>query len=404
MNNNLVGIIVDAGHGGIDSGAVGNNLEEKDLTLRAAKYIYNRLTELGIPAKMTREEDIYLPKDERIKKVLSLYNNSPNTILISNHINAGGAEGAEIVYALKNNSTLSELILNNIEKEGQIKRKVYQRRLPENPNKDYYYILRETGNTEPILIEYGFIDNKKDAIKLNNEIERYAEAVVKSIAEYTGSKYFEPNNPNSDEEYIVKKNDTLYSISKKFNISVDKLKEINNLNSNNLYIGQTLKLIEKNSPNNDNYEIYTVEKGDTLYSIGRKYNISVENLKEINNLENNELYISQKIIIPVENIENDFSTYIVEKGDSLWKIAQKFNIPVNKLIEINNLDDLVIKINQKILVPKINNEIQEDTYIVKKGDTLWSISKLKDISVDKLKELNNLDSNLLSVGQILKIK
>ena len=404
MNNNLVGIIVDAGHGGIDSGAVGNNLEEKDLTLRAAKYIYNRLTELGIPAKMTREEDIYLPKDERIKKVLSLYNNSPNTILISNHINAGGAEGAEIVYALKNNSTLSELILNNIEKEGQIKRKVYQRRLPENPNKDYYYILRETGNTEPILIEYGFIDNKKDAIKLNNEIERYAEAVVKSIAEYTGSKYFEPNNPNSDEEYIVKKNDTLYSISKKFNISVDKLKEINNLNSNNLYIGQTLKLIEKNSPNNDNYEIYTVEKGDTLYSIARKYNISVENLKEINNLENNELYISQKIIIPVENIENDFSTYIVEKGDSLWKIAQKFNIPVNKLIEINNLDDLVIKINQKILVPKINNEIQEDTYIVKKGDTLWSISKLKDISVDKLKELNNLDSNLLSVGQILKIK
>ena len=49
-----------------------------------------RLDELGIPNKMTREEDEYLPKEERIRKVLSLFNNSPNTILISNHINAGG--------------------------------------------------------------------------------------------------------------------------------------------------------------------------------------------------------------------------------------------------------------------------------------------------------------------------
>ena len=76
MNNQgLVGIIVDAGHGGLDSGAVGNNLQEKDLTLQAATYMYNRLQELGIPAKMTRTNDEYLPKEERIKRVKSLYNN-----------------------------------------------------------------------------------------------------------------------------------------------------------------------------------------------------------------------------------------------------------------------------------------------------------------------------------------
>lgn len=93
MKDNIIeGIIIDAGHGGIDSGAVGNNLQEKDLTLEASIYMYNRLKELGIPAKLTREEDEYLPKTERIKKVLSLYNNSPNTLLISNHINAGGED------------------------------------------------------------------------------------------------------------------------------------------------------------------------------------------------------------------------------------------------------------------------------------------------------------------------
>ena len=67
LMNDLVGIIVDSGHGGIDSGAVGNNLQEKDLTLMAGKYIYNRLQELGIPSVLTRDDDVYLPKADRKK-------------------------------------------------------------------------------------------------------------------------------------------------------------------------------------------------------------------------------------------------------------------------------------------------------------------------------------------------
>ena len=181
MNNNL--IIVDAGHGGIDSGAVGNGLQEKNLNLKAARYIFNRLKELSIPAILVRETDEYLPKTDRIDRVNKIVNDNlnKNILLISNHINAGGAEGAEVVYSLKNNSTLADLILDNIGNSGQIKRKTYQRRLPENPNKDYYYILRETGNVEPVLIEYGFIDNSQDANKLNNYLDNYAEGVVKAI-------------------------------------------------------------------------------------------------------------------------------------------------------------------------------------------------------------------------------
>lgn len=92
MNNNtFTGVIVDSGHGGIDSGAVGNGLKEKDLNLRAGQYMYKRLQELGISAVMTRTDDEYLPKDERIKRVLELYNNSPGVILVANHINAGGS-------------------------------------------------------------------------------------------------------------------------------------------------------------------------------------------------------------------------------------------------------------------------------------------------------------------------
>ena len=92
MNNKDILVVVDAGHGGIDSGAVGNGLEEKNLNLKAAKHIYERLQELNIPTVITRTEDEYLPKSKRIERIKSLTNNNPNNILISNHINAGGGE------------------------------------------------------------------------------------------------------------------------------------------------------------------------------------------------------------------------------------------------------------------------------------------------------------------------
>ena len=86
----ITGVIVDAGHGGVDSGAINGNIYEKNFTLQAAQYIYDRLRELGIPAKMTREEDVNLPKNERIAKVRQLYPLDESVLLISNHINAGG--------------------------------------------------------------------------------------------------------------------------------------------------------------------------------------------------------------------------------------------------------------------------------------------------------------------------
>ena len=82
-------VVVDAGHGGNDSGAVNGNIKEKDLTLQAAKYIDRRLKELGINSELTRDDDEYLPREDRIRRINSLTNNQP-AILISNHINAGG--------------------------------------------------------------------------------------------------------------------------------------------------------------------------------------------------------------------------------------------------------------------------------------------------------------------------
>lgn len=85
-------VVIDAGHGGADSGAVGGGIIEKDLTLQISNYIYNRLNELGIPAKLTRTTDETVSPNERVRRVLNAYGNDPNVLVVSNHINAGGAE------------------------------------------------------------------------------------------------------------------------------------------------------------------------------------------------------------------------------------------------------------------------------------------------------------------------
>ena len=323
------------------------------------------------------------------------------------------------------------MALENIKSAGQIGRGVYQRVLPENPSKDYYYILRETGNVEPILVEYGFIDNTRDAYKLQTNLLDYVEGVVKAIADYTGTPYTPPgviSDTGTENTYVVKRGDTLYSIANRYNLSVNELKQLNNLTSNNLYIGQVLQVREV--PSTEDTSTYIVKKGDTLYALAAQFDTSVNAIKDLNNLTSNTLYIGQELLIPsaypddefpsaddnlpeelpddmeengmeFPNGEIEYDTYTVVRGDSLWSISRKYNIPVEELIRINNLTNNTIKIGDTLLVPRL--EVDESTYVVKLGDTLWSIAKRYNVSVNDLKNANNLQDNLLSVGQTLII-
>ena len=290
------------------------------------------------------------------------------------------------------------MILDNIGDAGQIKRKVYQRRLPENPNLDYYYIIRDTAPRESVLIEYGFIDNPNDLNKLRNDLDEYAEGVVKAIADYVNVPYTKPGISNGEVEegyYIVQKGDTLWSIANKYGITVDELKELNDLTSNTISIGQRLK-VSSTTPEG----VYIVQKGDTLWSIANKTGISVDELKRINNLTSNTISIGQELKLSSSNTNNtDDNIYIVQKGDSLWAIANKYGITVNDLINYNNLNSLTLIIGQELRIPPS----QVMYYTVANGDTLWSIAKKYNTTVDKIISANNLTSTTLSIGQNLII-
>lgn len=88
--NKLTGVVIDAGHGGSDSGAVGENTYEKDYNLLISQYMYNRLKELGIPVYITRDSDETITPANRTKEILEAFGNDPNVVVISNHLNAGG--------------------------------------------------------------------------------------------------------------------------------------------------------------------------------------------------------------------------------------------------------------------------------------------------------------------------
>lgn len=409
MNNNedraVRKVIIDPGHGGTDAGATGNNLLEKDYNLLISKYMYDRFKQLGIPVAITRDSDTTLSPTDRVNTILNKFGNSSDVILISNHVNSGGGEGAEVIYALRNKDTLAKRILENIGAAGQETRKYYQRRLPSDTSKDYYFIHRNTGNLEPLIVEYGFIDNTKDVEFLKENYEELAEAVISAVANYIGVPYTPPEGLITN-TYVVQKGDTLYSIANKLGTTVSELKKENNLTSNTLQIGEVLRI-----PTKEIYEeeenIYIVKKGDSLYSIANKYNTTVDELKRINNLTSNILSIGQVLKLPSDkasNVEKEENTisYTVQKGDSLYSIARKYDTTIDRIKDLNNLTTNLLSIGQVLLIPTDTN--LETTYTVKKGDSLYSIAKKYNTTVDRLKQLNNLTSNLLSIGQILIVR
>lgn len=316
-----------------------------------------------------------------------------------------GGTGAEVIYALRNPSTLADSVLKNIGLTGQSTRRTYQRTLPSNPSRDYYFIHRDTGNTEPLIVEYGFIDDTPTNVQfLNNNYKELAEAVIKSILEYKGIPYTPPTTATpSQTTYTVKKGDSLYAIAQKYNTTVDELKQLNNLTTNNLSIGQSLKLPSQTR------NTYTVKAGDTLYSIATKNNTTVATLKQLNNLTSNTLTIGQVLQLPsteIIEIPTTTTTYTIKSGDTLYSIAKKYNTTVNQIKQLNNLTSNTLTIGNQLQIPTsqfIETPTTTITYTVAPGDTLYSIAREYNTTVNNIKTQNNLDSDILIVGQQLLI-
>lgn len=144
------------------------------------------------------------------------------------------------------------------------------------------------------------------------------------------------------------------------------------------------------------YDRYTIKRGDNLYDIARNYNTTVDYLLDINNMNyNNDFRYGREIIVP-KGKESYFNTYVIEKGDSLYAIARKYNINPELLAALNGIkiDDYIYP-NETILIPKNGYSY----YITKEGDTLSLVSQRFNITTEKLIKEN--PTIYLMEGQLL---
>lgn len=170
---------------------------------------------------------------------------------------------------------------------------------------------------------------------------------------------------NAEDFHVVKEDETLFDISKKYNVSLTKLKQANNLET-------------------------------TLINKGQK--LRVKNFDEISESINENKSISKK---------NTSNFHVVESGETLYSLSRRYNLSINQLKSNNNLNTNLIKVGQKLRVRDFGNSIEIDdisVWTVKKGDTLFSIARKSGTSVEAIKQLNGLTNNIIIIGQILQLK
>lgn len=162
-------------------------------------------------------------------------------------------------------------------------------------------------------------------------------------------------------------------------------------------IGQQFVFPQDFAP--QSYQNYQIRPGDSLYSIAQKFSVNLTELRQVNNLWTNKIRIGQSLKIPVSN--TDHVIYRVQEGDNLTKISTTFNVAVKDIKEANNLLTDHIKVGQELTIPQAMNP--QRTYTVQKEDTLYSIAARFDISITDLSNENDLSLGYIWPGQVLNI-
>lgn len=183
-------VILDAGHGGSDPGAVSQNRLEKDYTLQIATKVRQYLDLQGVANTMTRVSDVDVSLNDRT----NLENNGQYDLFVSIHLNSGGGVGTEVYYSIYEGTSkiCAKNILNQITKLGFVDRGIKTK--TGSNGRDYFHVIRET-KCPSVLVETCFIDSNTDMQNLNTDT--MAIAIAKGICETLGVEYKTQNDDNN---------------------------------------------------------------------------------------------------------------------------------------------------------------------------------------------------------------
>ena len=280
----------------------------------------------------------------KISKYYQLRNPS-NTALDDDYLINNTKNNQTLLIYLGNENSNDDIsfIKNNYEKIGEaiVKSIANYAGVSYYPVDDNYYVVQKGDSLWSISSKLGV---SVSDIKKSNNLSSNNLSIGQVLI--IPSKKSDDEESNADENvYEVKKGDSLWLIAKNYNTSVDEIKRLNNLSSNTLSIGQKLKI-----PNaiTSNEITYTVKKGDIVWLIANRYDTTVNAIKDKNGLTSNNLSIGQILKIPSTT---NYITYTVEKGDNLWLIAKNYNTSVNDIKKLNSLSSNNLSIGQKLIIP-----------------------------------------------------
>lgn len=327
---------------------------------------------------------------------------------------------------------------------------------------DYVHVLRNTSFGSTPYYQGAFKSHTNSYQEATQYLQgryatatNYASSLNRLIQQYNLTQYDTPgtntgNNggtttptnpitPENGTQYTVKAGDSVWGIANRYGISMNDLISWNNIKDNLIYPGQVLTVSKSATDDNHsgtttptNGDQYTVKAGDSVWAIANKYGISMNDLISWNHITNNLIHPGDVLIVsknttdhPNNNNSNNNNdnqasnkTYTVKAGDSVWAISNRYGISMADLVKWNHIRNNFIYPGQKLVVSQgatsgnANNHSNNSnpgqtsgkTYTVKVGDSLWSIAQRNNTSVAQLKSANNLHSDLILVGQVLKLK
>ncbi len=208
-------------------------------------------------------------------------------------------------------------------------------------------------------------------------------------------------------EYVVQPGDTLSAIAQKFGTTVDDLIRLNHLSSESIQVGMVLKVPQAAQPTPaPRYQTYVVQPGDTLIALAERFGTTVDALKSLNGLTSDTLMIGQTLRVPQP--PPTYVTYVVKQGDTLFSIAAAFNVTADEIARANNLSNTnMLRVGQTLRIPtRATTPTPRPVryHVVRAGETLTSIARQYGVTVAQIQAANGLsDPNEIYVGQRLRI-
>ncbi|MCF8435242.1 MAG: LysM peptidoglycan-binding domain-containing protein [Ignavibacteriales bacterium] len=271
-------------------------------------------------------------------------------------------------------------------------------------------------------------DLKNDKIQVGKTLNIFS---GKPDDKYAKSYEVKESENSSSVTYRIRKGDTIGEIAEKFGVSISQIKKWNNMRNNKIVAGKSLTIMANESassigdnvsPSKKNDVYYTVKNGDTMGEIALNYGVSVSDLREWNQKNNDEIKVGEKLVLSgtavkkaesakleADNFRSNKSGlihHIVLKGETLGHIAEKYNTTASEIRKNNGIKGSLINVGQELLVEPGNSNSEKtgiDSHVVASGESLWTIAKKYNVSVEQIKEWNNLSKDNIKKGDKLKI-